>query len=139
MENILKYIFGAVCGILSLLAPIHNLILCAVIFVAIDFVTGVAASKVVATRSGAPWAFESDKAWDTILKLCFVLSGIVLAWLIDSHILAFMNLRLANLFTGFVCGVEFWSYLENASQISNHPIFRYLKRFMKRKIEEGIK
>lgn len=139
MENIIKYIFGAVCGLLSLLAPIQNLILCAVIFIAIDFVTGVSASRVVAMRRGLPWAFESEKAWDTVLKLCFVLAGIVLAWLIDSHILAFMHLNLANLFTGFVCGVEFWSYLENAAQISNHPIFRYLKRFMKRKIEEGIK
>lgn len=66
------------------------------------------------------------------------MAGIVLAWLIDSYILAFLGLRLANLFTGFVCGVEFWSYLENAAEISEHPVFNWLKRYMKKKLDKAI-
>ncbi len=122
----------------SILAPIQGLIICAVIFIGIDFLTGVAASYKTARRTGAAWAFESEKAWSTVTKLGFVMAGIVLAWLIDSCILAFMNLRLANIFTGFVCGVEFWSYLENAAEISDHPIFRKLGRIIKKRLDNEL-
>ena len=48
------------------------------------------------------------------------------------------RLRLANFFTAFCCGVEFWSFLENAAEISEHPIFRWLKKFMKHKVENEL-
>ena len=70
--------------------------------------------------------------------MLFVMAGISLAWLIDAVILNFMTLNLAKLFTGFVCGVEFWSYLENAAEISRHPIFLHLKRFMKSKVDDAL-
>lgn len=138
MESFFKYIAGLVVSFCSLFAPIHSLILCAVVFVGVDFVTGVAASYRRAQRRGHSWGFESSKAWHTVVKLAFIMAGIVLSWLIDSFVLDFMELRLANLFTGFVCGVEMWSYLENAAEISQHPIFRWLQRFMKQKIDEQI-
>lgn len=125
-------------GILSFFAPIRELILCAVVFISLDFVTGVAASYKRAHRVGEPWGFESAKAWNTVVKLACVMAGIILAWLIDACILSYMNLRMANLFTGFVCGVEFWSYLENAAEISNHPVFRKLRKFMKNKLENKL-
>lgn len=138
MENVVRYIVGAAGGVASLFAPIKGLIICAMLFVAIDFLTGVVASRRRAKLSGEPWGFESSKAWKTVVKLAFVMGGIVLAWLLDSHILHFMNLKLANLFTGFVCGVEFWSYLENAAEISDHPLFRKLKKYMKVKLESAV-
>lgn len=138
MEALFKYCSGAVMAGLSLLAPIQGLVICAVIFIAIDFVTGVAASYKKASRAGSCWTFESGKAWNTVIKLAFVMAGITLAWLIDTFVLDFMNLRLANLFTGFVCGVEFWSYLENAAEISEHPIFRKLGLVMKKRLEANI-
>ncbi len=138
METILKYCSGGIMAVLSILAPIQGLIICAVIFIAIDFVTGVTASYKKAQRNGGVWAFESEKAWNTVTKLAFVMAGIVLAWLIDFCILDFMNLRLANIFTGFVCGVEFWSYLENAADISDHPLFRKLGRLIKKQIDKKI-
>lgn len=138
MESFLKYCSGAVIAGISLLAPVQGLIICAVIFIAIDFITGVAASYKKAKRAASPWAFESEKAWNTVTKLAFVMAGIVLAWLIDYCILDFMNLRLAKIFTGFVCGVEFWSYLENAAEISQHPVFRKLGKVMKKQIEEKL-
>ena len=134
----MRYISGGVMGLLSLFAPIKGLILCAVIFISVDFATGIAADWHRARTSRRKPAFESGKAWSTVLKLVFVMFGIALAWLIDTHILDFLNLRLANLFTGFVCGVEFWSYLENAAEISDHPVFRKLKRFMKSKLDKEL-
>ncbi len=130
---------GTAAGLMALLAPVRPLVVCAVIFVAIDFITGVIASRKRARKNGLQWGFESAKAWNTIVKLMFVMAGIVLAWMIDQWILPHMNLRLANIFTGFVCGVEFWSYLENAAEISEHPIFRTLKKIMKSRLEEKIK
>ena len=57
-----------------------------------------------------------------------------MAWLIDSCILDFMELNVARLFTGFTCGVELWSFLENASQLSDAPLFRWLRRYVRRRI-----
>ena len=138
MENIFRYGAGAAMGAGAFFAPISGLIVCAVVFIGIDFITGVAASIKRARRRGCRWAFESERAWNTVAKLSFVMAGIVLAWLIDSLILPHLNLRLANLFTGFVCGVEFWSYLENAAEISEHPVFRKLKRYMKSKFDKEL-
>ena len=134
-----RYISGTATGLLSVFAPGRTLVICAVVFVAIDFITGVIASRKRARRAGQPWGFESEKAWNTVAKLFFVMAGIVLAWMIDAWILPYMNMRMANLFTGFVCGVEFWSYLENAAEISEHPVFRALKKFMKSKYDERLK
>jgi phage-related holin len=138
MENLFRYLTGGVAGLLSLLAPVRGLIVCAVVFIAIDFLTGVAASRKRARKAGRAWGFESEKAWATVVKLAFVMGGIVLAWLIDVYILDFMKLNLAKLFTGFVCGVELWSYLENAAEISDHPVFRSLRQLMKNRMENGV-
>jgi phage-related holin len=138
MENLFRYLSGAAMAAAGFFAPVGPLVLCGALFVAIDFVTGIMAGRRRAMIAGLPWGFESGKAWCTVRKLCFIMAGIVLAWMIDTLVLDFMNLRLANLFTGFVCGVEFWSYLENAAEISGHPVFRHLKRYMKKQVDKAI-
>lgn len=130
MNNMIeKYLFGALSSLLGLFTPIVPLCLCAAAFTAIDFVTGVLADRQRTLRNNLTWIFQSRKAWKTIKKLCFIMAGIWLAWLIDDHIITFRTLHLANIFTAFVCGVEFWSYLENASVISNTPIFEMFRNF----------
>ena len=130
---------GAAAAAVAYFTPIYTLIILVFVFVAIDFITGVMASRARAKRAGMKWAFESSKAWNTIAKLCFIMVGIVMAWLIQRYIFSEfgMNIKLEYLFTGFVCGVEFWSYLENAAEISNHPVFRWLKKFMKSKFDDA--
>ena len=120
----------------ALLAPVQGLVLCAVAFVAIDFATGVAASRCKARRAGMPWKFSSRRAWDTVIKFVLVTAGIFLASLLDSVLATLVELNLARIFTGFVCGVEFCSYLENAADISGHPLFRALRRVLKRRIKQ---
>lgn len=136
METLFRYISGAALGLLSLFAPITPLIVCALIFIGIDFATGVLASRASARRDGRTWYFESREAWHTITKLTFVVTAISMAWLIDSCIINFVQLNIAKIFTGFVCGVELWSFLENASQISSAPIFVWLKRYVHRRIRK---
>lgn len=133
-----KYLSGAIASLLALLAPVRGLVICAVVFIGIDFITGVIAGWRRARAAGLPWAFESRKAWNTITKLAFVMGGIVLAWLIDACILNFLGLNLAKIFTGFVCGVELWSYLENAAEISDHPLFRAVRRLLKKQFDDRL-
>lgn len=133
-----KWVSAALGSLLSFFAPVQSLILIAFEFIAIDFVIGVWASRARAKKAGKleSWGFESEKAWHTVYKLGFIIIGIVLAHHIDNYVLPFVQLNLPNLFCGFVCGVEFWSFLENAACISDHPVFRWLKKFMGKKVKE---
>ncbi|MBQ8272485.1 MAG: phage holin family protein [Tidjanibacter sp.] len=120
----MKYISGLIAGVLSFFAPVEPLLVIALAFITVDFVTGILADRQKVRAAGCEWHFESRKAWRTVRKLSFVMAGIMLAWMLDSLLLPFVNLRLANLFTGFVCGVEFWSYLENATTLTGENRFR---------------
>lgn len=138
MEILLKYFSALLGALIALLCPIAPLIIAATTFILVDFVTGVIASRAEARRNGGAWWFESRKAWRTVTKLGFVLTSIVLTWIIDCHILSFMHLNLANIFTGFVCGVELWSFIENAAAISHAPLFEWLSRWVKRRIDREV-
>lgn len=138
MEILYRFASGAAAGIAALFSPIGPLVTCAVVFIGIDFLSGVAASRTVALREGKVWYFESREAWRTVLKLALTITAIAMAWLIDSCILDFMHLNLARLFTGFTCGVELWSFLENAAQLSDAPLFRWLRRYVHRRIRKEV-
>lgn len=134
----LKIFAGVMAGIISVFVnDLRPLFIAVCVFEIADFVTGVIKSAVVAKRSKKKFEFESVKAWRTIYKFVFILIGIVLAEMLDS-LIAESRLRFANYFTAFCCGVEFWSFLENAAVISEHPIFRWLRKFMKIKVEDQI-
>ena len=134
-----KIFVGILAGFLSVFVQnLLPLFVTVTVFEIIDFVTGVIKSAVVAKRTKQQFAFESVKAWRTIYKFVFILVGIVLAEMLDKTVSTETRLRFANYFTAFCCGVEFWSFLENAAVISDHPIFRWLRKFMKFKLEDEI-
>lgn len=137
METLYRFVSGAAAGVAALFAPVGPLVACALLFIGIDFLTGVAASRAVARREGRAWFFESCEAWRTVLKMGLTLTAIAMAWLIDSCVLDFMQLNIARLFTGFTCGVELWSFLENAAQLSDAPLFRWLRRYVRRRIDRA--
>ena len=129
---------GLVSGAIGIfIGSLWPLFICVIVFECVDFVTGCWKSFVVARRNGEYPAFESIKAWRTIYKVVFIFVGIVLSEMLDA-MLSDSRLRLSNFFTAFCCGVEFWSFLENAAEISEHPIFRWLKKFMKHKVENEL-
>ena len=66
------------------------------------------------------------------------LLAIAMSWLVESCVLDFMTLNLAKIFTGFTCAVEFWSFLENASQLSEAPMFVWLKRYVRRRLRKEV-
>ena len=138
MEAIYRCANGAILGLAALFAPIKPLILCALSFILVDFVTGVIASRCEAKQRGEQWYFSSHEAWRTIRKAGFVLLTISMSWLIEWCILDFVTLNLTRILTGAICGVEMWSFLENASVLSDAKLFEWLRKYVKRKVEEEI-
>ncbi len=138
METLYKLFSGAAAGALACFAPVSPLAVCVAAFIGIDFLTGVAADRKVALRQGQPWYFESRRAWRTVLKTGFVWIAVAMARLLESCVLDLPELRLSRLFAGFVCGVELWSFLENAAELSEAPLFLWLRRYVRRRIGEEV-
>ena len=138
MEAIYRCANGAILGLAALFAPIKPLILCALSFILIDFVTGIVASRCEAKQRGERCYFSSHEAWRTIRKAGFVLLTISMCWLIEWCILDFVTLNLTRIITGAICGVEMWSFLENASVLSDAKVFEWLRNYVKRKVEKEI-
>ncbi len=130
----MKYLSGIIAGVLSFFAPVEPMLIIALVFVAVDFLTGTLADRSRARSEGKTWRFESRKAWRTITKLSCVMAGIMLAWMLDTLLMPLVTLRLANLFTGFVCGVEFWSYLENATTLTGESRFGAVVEVLKKRL-----
>ena len=118
----------------ALFAPVVPLAACTVGFIAVDFVSGVAADRKMTLKEGRVWYFESRRAWRTVRKAGFAVLCIVLAWLLEHWVLAPSDLHPARLFAGFICGVELWSFLENAAQLSEALLFLHLRRYACRHI-----
>lgn len=138
MDALYRSVSGAAAGIAALFAPIGPLVATCMLFIGIDFLTGVAADRAAARREGRAWFFESCRAWRTVLKLALAVTAIGMAWLIDQCVLDFLQLNLARIFAGFTCGVELWSFLENAAQLSDAPLFRWLRRYVHRRIRKEV-
>lgn len=118
-------------------APIQAMIIALFVFIGIDFITGVWASWARAKRDGRQWAFRSDKAWATVKKLLLSIVGVILAWLLGSLAFPALDLYPAHIFTGAVCGIEFWSFLENGADIApDTPVFRVLRKIMAKEVKE---
>lgn len=134
-----RVLSGTIATMLStLFESLMPLFVAVLIFEVIDFVTGVWKSVVVAQRKNKKFAFESIKAWRTIYKVVFIFIGIYLSALLSDIMPDGHKMQLAKYFTGFACGVEFWSFLENAAEISNHKVFRALKKIMKNKVDNAL-
>lgn len=138
MDALYRSVSGAAAGIAALFAPIGPLVATCMLFIGIDFLTGVAADRAAARREGRAWFFENCRAWRTVLKLALAVTAIGMAWLIDQCVLDFLQLNLARIFAGFTCGVELWSFLENAAQLSDAPLFRWLRRYVRRRIRKEV-
>ena len=136
MGDILKIILGALGSAVAFFTPIHPLIVLVFIFVGIDFITGVWASRKRAGREKRKWTFSSGRARGTVWKTVFYVAGIMHVWSIEKYVLTFVTLHLAKAFAGFVLGVEFFSFLENAADISDHPVFRRLRKFTAKELKD---
>ena len=49
--------------------------------------------------------------------------------------LNFVTLNLTRVIAGAICGVEMWSFLENASVLSDAKLFKWLRNYVRRRVE----
>ena len=138
MEALYRYFSGALLSLAALFAPVVPMIWCVAGFILFDFLTGVWASKAEAKEQDKEWYFESRLAWHTAQKLGFTIIALCMAFVIDTMILDFLEMKLTRLFAGFVCGVEMWSFLENASVLSDARLFMWLRNYVRRRVEKEI-
>ena len=138
MEALYRYINGVVAGVAALFTPVVPLVWALVTFIGIDFLTGVTASRAESRRQGTEWYFESREAWRTVEKLSFTVVALCMTYVIDVVVLDFLELNLTRLFAGFVCGVEMWSFLENACRISDAPMLDYLRRWVRGRVRKEV-
>lgn len=136
MGDVFKFILGASGSAIAFFAPIHPLIVLVFVFVGIDFVTGVWASHKRAKRNKRKWVFSSERARSTVYKMVFYVAGICLCWSLDLYALTFVEIYLEKIFAGFILGVELFSFLENAADISDHPVFRWLRKFTAKELKD---
>lgn len=138
MNTLYRYICGAVSGIAALFAPLVPLIWSVAGFILFDFLTGVWASLAEQRRKGQEWYLESHLAWHTVEKLGFTTIALTMCFVIDAVILCHPEIELARLFAGFVCGVELWSFTENACRISDSPLLRHIRKIVRQNINQTI-
>lgn len=138
MGALCKYFSGAVASLVALFSPLLPLVWSVISFILFDFLTGVWASAADCRREGKRWYFESHLAWRTVEKLGFTTSALAMTFVIDVVILSHTDLHLTRLFTGFVCGVELWSFLENACRISHSPLLRHIRNIVRQNINKNI-
>lgn len=132
-----KWISGCAATMWGLVIPQRTLIVCVMVAIIVDFITGNIADYYRNKRAGSKYAFQSEKMWKTGWKLGLSIIGIGFAWMLDVQVLSNLPvLNLANFFSAFIVGTEFWSFLENAAIISDHQIFRSLKKQMKNQVEK---
>ncbi len=138
MEALYRFVSGGISAFAALFAPIAPLIGCTLLFIFVDFLSGIAADRREALQQGRAWYFESRLARRTVTKAALCIIALGMAWLLDSCVLHFLELRIAHLFAGFACGIELWSFLENAAQLSDAPLFRWLRRYVRRRIRKEV-
>lgn len=133
-----KMFFGALFGIGSVFSQIYVLYWLVIIFVVVDFITGVIADYKAHKKLSKKWYFESDKCWRTIYKLGFALISVSLVWLVELYCFGVENPFICRYIAAFICGAEFWSFLENSSEISGNKLFLQIKKFTKYKMRDKL-
>jgi phage-related holin len=129
-----KLLTIGISSILSIFAPVSKLAIVAFVFVVIDFILGLFVS--IRVRKVG---FMSEKLYKSIWKLLGIEVSICLAYLLDAYVIApSLSLHLANIFTGIICGTELWSILTHFAILSDHPVFRLIKKWGKAEIENKV-
>lgn len=123
-------LFAAVASISGFFAPIANLIWALVFFVIADFVTGVWASR----RAGEMW--ESGRFRQSVGKVGAYMFTIICAHIFQDVVP--LDLQIEGYIAAFVCGVEFYSILENLYKGTGNRVFYILTQLTNRKLKDTV-
>ena len=127
LDKIWAYALSAVIGFLE---PLWVMMLWFLIFVVVDFITGIYASLIEGKL------ITSNKMQKTVIKFITYATAIFLLHGIDVYLISFTKLYLARIGATLICGIELYSIFENIYRATNNPVFRILTQFALKKIEE---
>lgn len=127
LDKIWAYALSAVIGFLE---PLWVMMLWFLIFVVVDFITGIYASLIEGKL------ITSNKMQKTVIKFITYATAIFLLHGIDVYLISFTKLYLARIGATLICGIELYSIFENIYRATNNPVFRILTQFALKKIGE---
>ena len=117
-------------SLIGFFEPISVLLLWMFIFIIADTITGIHAS--IVERK----IIESCKLKAIIYKTLTYCLTIVLLEGIDKYMIVFSTCYLANIGATIICGIEFYSILENFYRITGNKVFKVLTKFTLKKIQD---
>lgn len=127
LDKIWAYALSAVLGFLE---PLWVMMLWFLIFVVVDFITGIYASLIEGKL------ITSNKMQKTVVKFITYATAIFLLHGIDFYLISFTKLYLARIGATLICGIELYSIFENIYRATNNPVFKILTQFTLKKIGE---
>lgn len=128
-DKIWTYSFMAIMGFLE---PLWVMMLWFLIFIIVDFITGIYASLVEGKL------ITSNKMQKTVIKFIMYSTAIFLLHGIDVYLISFTKLYLARIGATLICGIELYSIFENCYRITGNPVFKILTQCTLKKIEQQI-
>lgn len=137
MNQLGKSLFAA-CGMLiTFFHPVWPILLCCGLAIVFDCYTAFRLSKRVKTKLKAGTGkFRSVKAKNIVITGIKISSLILLAYLIDYHIIRdSIDMWAVRAVAGAFIFVEIWSMLENESSLNDARWARALQRIMVSKVE----
>lgn len=127
LHKIWAYSFAAIMGFLE---PLWVILLWFLIFIMVDFITGVYASLIEGQQ------ITSNKMQKTVIKFITYSTAIFLLHGIDVYLISFTKLYLARIGATLICGIELYSVFENMYRATGNQVFKILTQFTLKKIEE---
>lgn len=120
----------SISATIAFLEPINVLFLWLIIFIMVDFISGIYASLVEGK------IITSHKLQKTLGKFVMYATALFLLHGIDVYMLPFIDLYLARIGCTLICGIEIYSVFENCYRITGNPVFKILTQTTLRKIEQ---
>lgn len=126
-DKIWAYSFAAIMGFVE---PLWVMMLWLLIFILVDFISGIYASLVEGNY------VTSHKMQKTVVKFIMYSTAIFLLHGIDACMITFTKLYLARIGCTLICGIELYSVFENCYRITGNVVFKILTQFTLNKIEQ---
>lgn len=124
----------ALVSLLGFFEPLWVLMLWFLIFIVVDFITGVYASLVEGKL------ITSNKMQKTVIKFIMYSTAIFLLHGIDVYMISFTKLYLARIGATLICGIELYSIFENCYRVTGNVVFKILTQTVIKKVcdETGV-
>lgn len=128
--HIPNFAMGVIGAASAYFQPIKGIVTITMITILVDMVLGIWAAR----KRGK--GIKSVKLWRTAYKMLISFAVIHLLYSIDQEfgITIAHSYVIAGL---FIVGFEMWSILENAAVITDHRIFRILRKYMEDKVKSS--